>query len=96
MYINYDFVIYFFITKPIKQLYNIKINKLSMYNTFIEKKENYLEKYYYINSINIKKLAPRPDNYCYCGKNRNECLNYIKLKRDCNGFNNISKIFFNY
>ena len=34
-------------------------------------------------------LAPQPNGECYCGRQRDQCLNFIKYGKDCQGFKGV-------
>ena len=45
--------------------------------------------YYYVHRLDDSgehEIAPNPNGKCYCGRVREECLNFIAYQRDCNGF----------
>ena len=45
--------------------------------------------YYYVHRLDDAgehEIAPNPNRKCYCGRLRNDCLNFIAYQKDCSGF----------
>lgn len=49
------------------------------------RKTSYFTRDKYRNEI----LVPRPDGKCYCGLMREDCPNFLKYGRDCQGFDRV-------